>query len=559
MIRNIAFVSAMTTALVLVGCGDKNASQVELQAVDTVITNANGYTPTADGLVTFSTMVIDDGRIVAIGAPTVTERYAADLVIDLDGATVLPGLIDAHGHVSSLGRLRKTLDLAGITSLDATLGRIASYDSSLSDGQQWLLGRGWNQVLWTEKRFPTAADLDAIVPDRPILLNRVDGHAAWANSSALALAGIDKNTPDPAGGKILRDDAGDATGVLIDNAMSLVFNVIPPESREDTRNYIDVALDELASLGITSVHDAGSTTTEIALYKELADEGDMAIRVSAMLSGAKTLAEFDAPIEGYADDMFEVTSVKFYADGALGSRGAAMIEPYSDDHSNHGLLFATADEIASDVGDAHDKGFAANIHAIGDAANQAVLDAFETTNGGSSQFNDRVEHAQIITLEDIERYARLGIIASVQPTHATSDKNMAEDRIGSERIKGAYAWRRLLDAGVRLAGGSDFPVEKPDMFDGLFAAVTRQSKDGAPPDGWYPDQALTREETLALFSLWAADSVGQADQIGSLETGKWADFIVIDRDYFEIPASDIWKIQVQQTWVAGDPAFTRAE
>ncbi|MEL6869925.1 MAG: amidohydrolase family protein [Pseudomonadota bacterium] len=556
---NKTFALLSLLAAFAAGCGSDTPSQpaVERTAVDALVINANGYTMTNSELATFTTMVINDGKIVAIGDDTVADDYAAADTADLAGATVLPGLTDAHGHVSSLGKLRKTLDLAGVASLDATLGRIASYDASLGDQQQWLLGRGWNQVLWTEKRFPTAADLDAIVPDRPILLNRIDGHAAWANSRALELAGINDDTADPPGGRILRDADGKATGILVDSAMGIVRQAIPAETADAVREYIDTALVELASLGITSVHDAGATATEIDLYKELADAGKMTVRVSAMLGGVPTLEQFETPIVGYADDMFEATSVKLYADGALGSRGAAMIEPYSDAKDDTGLLFATANEMAEYIQAAHDKGFAANVHAIGDAANQTVLDAFAIVNDGKpSTFDDRVEHAQIVTLEDIERFAELDIIASVQPTHATSDKNMAEDRVGAERIKGAYAWQRMLDAGVRMAGGSDFPVEKPEMFDGLFAAVTRQSKDGEPQGGWYPDQKLNREQTLALFSLWAADSVGQADRLGSLETGKYADFIVLDRDYFEIPDDHIWQIQVRQTWVAGKPVFT---
>ncbi|MEM7611660.1 MAG: amidohydrolase [Pseudomonadota bacterium] len=537
------------------GCnspGTDELAAIDADKADMIVVNANGYTMAGDALARFETLVIDDGKVIARGDASLADQYNPATTLDVGGRTVLPGLIDAHGHVSSLGKLRQTVDLAGIGSLDSTLGVIATYDRSLGDDTQWLIGRGWNQVLWTEKRFPTAKDLDGIVGERPAFLNRIDGHAAWANTAALQLAGIDDNTPDPDGGKIIRDDNGKATGVLIDAAMSLVQAVVPPDDTAAQRDHLRVAMYELAALGVTGVHDAGVSATEVRLYQELADSGEMAIRVSAMLGGLEVLEAFDGPIQGYADDLFEVTSVKLYGDGALGSRGAALIEPYSDDPGNVGLLFAQEQEMAAAIRAAHEKGLAANIHAIGDRANEMVLNAFAMVNDGKpSAFNDRIEHAQIVTLEDIKRFAELDIIASFQPTHATSDMNMAEDRVGSERILGAYAWRRMLDAGVRMAAGSDFPVEKPEMFDGLYAAVTRKDKNGRPPEGWYPDQVLTREETLAAFTTWAADSVGQGDRIGELSDGYWADFIVIDRDYFEVPEAEIWQIQVEQTWVAG--------
>ena len=515
---------ATLLAITLSAC-DRDSGETRVDnatSVDLLVINANGYTLADGELHRFETLAIHDGKVVASGDATLVGDFDASRVLDAGGKTVLPGLIDAHGHIANLGELRSTLDLAGIGSLDTTIARIRAYEENMADGTQWLIGRGWNQVLWTEQRFPTAADLDDIIADRPVFLRRVDSHAAWVNTAALRLAGIDADTPDPAGGKIIRDEAGNATGVLVDMAISLVSDAIPPTSEDQQREYLRVAMYELASLGITGVHDAGvspsgTTMTDIRLYQQLADGGDMPIRVSAML-GAEALARIDGPIIGYADDLFEATSVKLYADGALGSRGAAMIEPYSDDPGNSGLLFASENELAKQIAAAHAKGFAANVHAIGDRANATVLNAFANVNGGKpTPFNDRIEHAQIVTLDDIERFAA----------------------------------RRMLEAGVRVAAGSDFPVEKPAVFDGLYAAVTRKDKDGQPPDGWFPDQALTREEALAAFTVWAADSVGQADRIGSLTPGKWADFVVIDRDYFTIPASEIWQIKVEQTWVGG--------
>ncbi|MEO1582445.1 MAG: amidohydrolase family protein [Pseudomonadota bacterium] len=527
-----------------------------LPKADLVVINANGYTMSDTELVQFDTLVVVDGKVVAIGSAELAEDYEPGTLLDAQGKSVLPGLIDAHGHVSSLGKLRKTLDLAGMTSLDTTLSAIGGFEDSLTSDDEWLLGRGWNQVLWVEDRFPTREDLDAVVSERPVFLNRIDGHAAWANSKALELAGITNETADPSGGMIMRDASGSATGVLVDSAMDLVEAVIPEPPAQTQRDYLKTAMEELATLGITGVHDAGVTKLEVELYQDLVDSGEMPVRVSAMLGGIPVLTQFDGPIRNYADDLFEVTAVKLYADGALGSRGAAMMEPYSDDPDNKGLLFEDTVTMTEYIKASHAKGFAANIHAIGDAANRTVLDAFEAARqDGSGDFNDRIEHAQVVALEDIPRFKSLDIVASFQPTHATSDKNMAEDRVGSERIKGAYAWQRMLEAGVKMAAGSDFPVEKPEMFDGLFAAVTRQSKDGEPPNGWFPDQALTREQTLAAFTIWASRSVGQGDRIGQLTPGMWADFIVIDRDYFEIPAEEIWQIKTLETWVGGKRVY----
>ncbi|MEL7024381.1 MAG: amidohydrolase family protein [Pseudomonadota bacterium] len=554
MTRTLRLLVLSALTLTLAAC--QRDATVTLPKAELAVVNATGYTIEDESLKTFSTMIIDDGRVIAIGDANLAANYSIEQTLDVQGKTVLPGLIDAHGHVSSLGKLRKTLDVAGVTSLDTTLSRIAAFESTLDDEDQWLLGRGWNQVLWEENRFPTREDIDAVVADRPVFLNRIDGHAAWANSKALELAGINSDTPNPMGGVIVRDDTGAATGVLVDSAMGIVNAVVPEPPESVQRDYLKTAMEELASLGITGVHDAGVTTLEVALYKSLADAGEMPIRVSAMLGGVPVLQDFDAPITGYANDLFEVTSVKLYADGALGSRGAAMIQPYTDDPDNLGLLFADTETMAGYISAAHQKGFAANIHAIGDAANQTVLDAFEAVReAGETGFNDRIEHAQVVTLQDIPRFKSLDVVASFQPTHATSDMNMAEDRVGSQRILGAYAWQRMLGNGVKMAAGSDFPVEKPEMFDGLFAAVTRQGKNGKPPSGWFPDQALSREQTLAAFTIWASRSVGQGDRIGQLTPGMWADFIVTDRDYFEIPAEEIWQIKTLETWVGGKQVY----
>jgi hypothetical protein len=509
----------------------------------------------------FSVLVFDEaGKVVALGDDDLLEGSPAESRIDGGGLTVLPGLIDAHAHVLGLGQLRNNLNLNGTPSVtDATM-RIGDYAKRFPH-KRWILGRGWNQVLWPVREFPTAAQIDAVVSERPVWLRRIDGHAGWANSAAMKIAGIDNDTPDPVGGKILRDDNGQATGIFIDKAMGLIGQHLPPPNKEDYRAALLSAVDALVAEGITGVHDAGIGIMNAEVYLSMADNDELDIRIYAMTGGAgEVLDAIGKPLYAYGNDRLEIASVKIYSDGALGSRGAAMIEPYSDDAENRGLPFWTQDELNAFVKKANDLGFQVGIHAIGDLGNRMVLDAFEAAQQGKpSPLRNRVEHAQIIQLADIPRFAELGVIASMQATHATSDKNMAEDRIGPERILGGYAWRRLLDSGAVLANGSDFPVELSNPFHGLYASVTRQGRDGEPEGGWYVDQALTRAEALHSYTLAAAYAARQEDRLGSLEPGKWADFILIDRNYFTVPASEIDDIQVLQTWVGGEKVYDRNE
>lgn len=528
---------------------------------ETALHNVHGYTSSADGIVEFTVLVFDDdGRVVATGDDAVLARYPDTARIDGEGRTVLPGLIDAHAHVYGYGLLKNNLDLAGTPSVDNAVARIAAYAES-KPHRRWILGRGWNQVLWPVREFPTAAQIDRVVADRPVWLRRIDGHAGWANSETLKIAGIDNNTPDPVGGKIIRDDNGRATGILVDRAMDLVEKHVPPPQKSDVRAAIRSAIDALLAEGMTGVHDAGIDTMSAEVYLSMADDGDLGMRIYAMIGGAGDVLDAIAePIHAYGNDRLEISSVKLYADGALGSRGAAMIEPYSDDPENRGLPFWTQSELDAMVAKANGMGFQVGIHAIGDLGNRMALDAFRRVQGGEpSPLRNRIEHSQIVTLEDIPRFAELGVIASMQATHATSDKNMAEDRIGPDRILGGYAWRRMLDAGVVLANGSDFPVELSNPFHGLYASVTRQGRDGEPDGGWYADQSLSRAEALHSFTLAAAYAARQEDRLGSLEPGKWADFIIIDRDYFTIPAAEIDDIVVLETWVGGRRAYQRQE
>ncbi|MDX1640870.1 MAG: amidohydrolase, partial [Balneolaceae bacterium] len=363
--------------------------------------------------------------------------------------------------------------------------------------------------------------------------------------------------------RIIRDENGEATGIFIDRSMNLIQNVIPEKTEEDYREALHLAMEEMSKHGLTSVHDAGIDSQTWQRYKDFADNDSLITRIYAMISGTgRTFDELaeNGPIDSYADDMLALRSVKLYSDGALGSRGAAMLHDYSDDPGNQGLLFNTQEEMNQMLMKGASAGFQMNVHAIGDAGNRQVLDGFESLQeelGDQCDLRHRIEHAQVVALEDIPRFEELCLIASMQPTHATSDMNMAEDRVGSERIRGAYAWQRFLDQGTVIAGGSDFPVENVNPFFGLYSAVTRKDHEGMPPEGWYSEQAMSRIEALRAFTIDAAYAGHQEEILGTLEPGKWADFILIERDYFEVPASEIWQIDVLETWVAGKNVYQK--
>ncbi|MES2296495.1 MAG: amidohydrolase family protein [Pseudomonadota bacterium] len=530
----------------------------------TVVDNANGYTLNArNEVVQFTAMAIDDaGRISAIGsAAEVAAKAPGARHVDLKGKTVLPGLIDAHGHVFELGAILGQLDLEGTATLADALKATSAY-ARANPGQPWLRGRGWNQEIWKLGRFPTAFELDAVVADRPAWLDRIDGHAGWANSRALQLAGIGRDTPDPAGGKIMHDAQGKATGVLVDAAMELVYKVMPKASELESRAMLDGALARMAGVGLTGVHDAGIDASQDAIYRDYATHGKLSTRVYAMIAGAQ--GDFDklskgGPVDGIGNDTYALRAVKLFGDGALGSRGAALIEPYSDEGASRGLLFHSNAEMLALMDKAMRAGYQVNVHAIGDATNRQLLDAYEALakRYGGHDMRHRIEHAQVVAPQDIARFKVIGVVPSMQPTHATSDMNMAEKRIGAARMQGAYAWRSFLQQGSRIACGSDFPIESPNPFFGIHAAVTRQDASGQPIAGWYPEQAMSLKEALRCFTLDAAWAAHQEGSVGSLEVGKWADFVVIDQDLFKVSPYAIANTQVLQTWLAGRPVFTR--
>lgn len=553
---------------VLLGMGLFSLTGMQALAQTTLISNVQGYTldQPASGdadlaatgertLRRFSALQFTGNRIDRVYSSGEALPDTTDMtVIDGEGKTLLPGLIDAHGHVLSYGLSLLRVDLTGTASEQEAVQRIVEFQQR-NGSLDWIQGRGWNQVLWDSNAFPTAQSLDSLFGDTPVWLSRVDGHAGWANTAAMQIAGVDILTQDPNGGQIIRDAEGRPTGVFVDNAMDLITANIPELSIEDQKLALRKALNALAAYGMTSVHDAGISARTLEAYKELLAEGPLPVRVNAMLGAGDPELEtllaaghFTSP-----DETLTVNSIKISADGALGSRGAALIEDYSDMPGHRGLLLLSPEQLGGYMETAMRAGFQVNVHAIGDDANRLVLDNFARLipQTDTRALRHRIEHAQVLQYQDILRFAELGVIPSMQSTHATSDKNMAQDRLGEIRIQGAYAWRKLLDAGAVIANGSDFPVESPNPFFGLHAAITRQDHQNEPAGGWFPEERMTPEEAFASFTLDAAYAGHQEELLGTLEPGKAADFILLEQDIFASAPSEIWKAQVLETWVNG--------
>lgn len=532
-----------------------------LVAQTTLIENINGYTLEGNKLKQFIAIQFTDDKIDKLyQSGQIINKASTTKIINGNGQTMLPGLIDAHGHVLSYGQSLMRADLVNSPSEAEAVQTTLMYARE-NPTITWVMGRGWNQVQWQSNQFPTAKSLDAVFPDTPVWLSRVDGHAGWANSKAMQLAGIDIDTQSPDGGEIIRDAQGKPTGVFIDNAMALIDKVIPAQTPAEQKEILHKSMLSLASLGLTSVHDAGIDRSSLASFYALAKEEKMPIRINAMLylpsphwQQVLQKGKYNSP-----DEMLSFNSVKIQADGALGSRGAALIEDYSDHSGHKGLLLHDKKSLTNYINTAMTAGFQVNTHAIGDNANSQVLAIYQqqikTTN--SKHLRHRIEHAQVLQLSDIPKFTQNNIIASMQATHATSDKNMALSRLGKERILGAYAWRKLLNAGIVIAAGSDFPVESPNPFYGLHASVTRQDKNNQPENGWYEEEKMTRLEALRSFTLDAAFAAHQEQLLGTLEPGKKADFILLKDDYFTINETELWKNQVQQTWVNGQKVYQK--
>ena len=526
-----------------------------------IVENVRGYSFDDNRqLFEFSALAVRDGLVLATGNADLVERYPDATRRNGNGKTLLPGLIDAHGHISSLGYALLSIDVRGQQSAAEVAASVGAYAAKNPD-LSWIKGRGWNQVLWPGKQFPHSNDLDAVISDRPVWLERIDGHAGWANKKAMALAGITRDTISPPGGEIIRDQQGEPSGILIDNAMRLVMDVIPETNPAEIKLALDAVSQHLLSLGITSAHDAGVLSREHKVYRQLADSGEMPVRIYGMYASTEDDLEQVLAAGHSSDprDMYTVRSIKIYTDGALGSRGAAMLEPYSDRPGHRGLLLTSREQLQTLFRLAINAEFQIAIHAIGDEGNRIGLDVLEQAyeGFGGRHLRHRMEHSQVVALSDIPRFKQLDVIPSMQPTHATSDMNMAEDRIGAERLKGAYAWQSFLKQGSRVVSGSDFPIELANAFHGIHAAVTRQDRNNQPEMGWIPEQAMSLEDTMRSFSIDAAWAAHQESRLGSLTPGKWADFILLDQDIYQIPAQDIWRTQVLETWLAGELVYVK--
>jgi hypothetical protein len=502
----------------------------------------------------------DAGRIVDVGArASLQNRFPDARRIDLGGATVVPGLIDAHGHVANLGYSQLRADLVGAASRAEVIERLRAFAGELPAGA-WVTGRGWDQNDWPERTFPTAADLDAAFPDRPVWLVRVDGHAGWANSAALRAVRRDlSGSWQPDGGQILRDGSGRATGVFVDAAMGLVGSAVPAPDEATAERALVLGMQAAVRHGLTGVHDMGVTLRDLRRYQRLADAGRLPLRIHALADGDREAFAWMCGngVYRHPGGRLQMRGVKLYMDGALGSRGAALLEPYSDDPGNTGLLLLQQAALDALAQRARRCGVQVATHAIGDRGNREVIAAYARALQGAADHRWRIEHAQVLAPDDIARLAPLGVIASMQPTHATSDMPWAEDRVGAHRIVGAYAWRQLRDSGTHLALGSDFPVESVDPRLGLYAATTRADDAGKPLGGWRPEEKLTAYEALRGFTRDAAWAGFMEAEVGTLEPGKRADFVVLAGDPLAIDPTALRALTVESTWVDGQAVYER--
>ena len=532
---------------------------------DRVVHNATIYTMTS-AHPTVEAMAIRGERVLMVGTnEQVRGAYPDAPTLDAEGRAIVPGLIDAHGHLTGLAETFLQADLVGAGSVPEVIERLEAFAGDLPEGA-WLEGRGWDQNEWPgEGDFPTRQDLDEAFPDRPVYLVRIDGHAAWVNTAALEAAGFDAIAAmdDPEGGAIRRDAEGMPTGILIDTAMQPVRAEIPSPTSAQLDDALDEALATTARLGLTGVHDAGISRASIERYQRFIDADRFPLRVHAMVDGrGETFDHYcaDGLIHDY-EGRLSVRSVKFYMDGALGSRGAALLHDYSDDPGNDGLLMRSPEGLEDDVRTALRCGYQVNTHAIGDRGNREVLNAYASAQEaqGTGPGRHRIEHAQVLDPEDMGRFVELGIIASMQPMHATSDMGWAEDRLGADRVQGAYAWQSLKERGVRLAFGSDFPVEPVDPLQGFHAAVTRQDSSHEPEGGWQPLERMARFQALRGFTHGAAYAAFNEDDRGQLAPGYYADFVILSDDIMRIPETEILDAEVIATYLGGAPIYERDE
>ncbi|WP_223033819.1 amidohydrolase [Hanstruepera marina] len=521
--------------------------QKEKQQVDAVVINGTVYT-VSDNFDKAEAFAIKDGKFLEVGnSEDLKNKYQADTIIDAKGKAIFPGFIDAHCHFYNLGLNTQEVNLKGTTSFDDVMKRVLDYQNQRQTS--FVIGRGWDQNDWEDKNFPNKKLLDALFPETPVALTRIDGHAMLCNQAALDLANITPET-EAEGGEVIKEN-GELTGVLIDNPMLLVEAIFPKPNRELQINALLDAQKICTNLGLTTVSDAGLDKEVIELIDSLQQSGDLQMRVYAMISNTEKNLDHYLPQGKIRTDRLNVQSVKVYADGALGSRGATLKAPYSDKENHFGAMLIGLDDYEQFAKRIKKAGYQMNTHAIGDSANRYVLQTYQKVLEGESDRRWRVEHAQIITDNDFKVFEDDNIIPSIQPTHATSDMYWAEDRLGAERIKGAYAYKTLLNARGKVALGTDFPVENVSPFLTFYAAVARQDVEGFPEGGFNAQDGLTREETLKGMTIWAAYSNFEEQEKGSIEVGKFADFIILDQDIMEVEIGKVPETKVLHTFING--------
>ncbi len=566
LVRIIALTSLLLAGMTSGGCHSGPPESADLLLLGGNVHTVDSSTPRAQAI------AVRDGRIVAVGSDAdVRRRFsAAQRVIELGGRTVVPGMIDSHTHFASIGARRLQIDASGATGPEEIARKVAAQVAQLKPGE-WVQGRGWDQNNWQAKVFPTREILDRVAPNNPVYLARVDGHAAWVNSKALEIARVGKNTPEPDGGKIIRNARGEPSGTLVDNAFRLVSRHIPAPTKEQRKQAVRLSIQECLAAGLTGVHEAGGTRSDIELYEEMMAAGEFDLRICEFLRWPvdeqklpHTYESLDpylnqGPQIGLHDQRLTIRGIKMSIDGALGSRGAAFFEPYADDPGNRGVTRLTEAEIYETTLRGLKAGFQTAVHAIGDRANRMALDAMERAlrEAGSSDARLRIEHAQVLDAADLPRFRSLGIIPSMQPTHCTTDMHWIAERIGEPRTRYAYAWRSLLDTGVRIPGGSDAPVESVQPLLGIYAAATRQDRQGWPDGGWHPEQILSREEALRMFTIDAAYSVFEENIKGSLTPGKLADIVILSKDIMTVPAPNILTTEVVMTILGGKVVYEK--
>ena len=553
---------ASAAALVLTAARLGAQQAAAQRPADLIVTGARIYTvdesrPTAEAL------AVRDGRVLFVGSARGAKALQGPKtqIVDVTGRTIIPGMTDAHAHFLGLGQALRTVDLVGTTSYAEVIARVAARAKQVQPGT-WIIGRGWDQNDWGDTRFPAHDALSRAVPNNPVVLERIDGHAVLVNAKAMQLASVTTATEDPTGGRLERDSTGTPTGVFVDNAGALIDRVVPPASSAEVRARALAAIDEMHRWGLTGIHDAGESRAAIELFEALAKEGKLELRTYVMVADDSAALDYylaRGPQSALYDGRLWIRSIKLYADGALGSRGAAMLEPYSDDPQNRGLLVSTPAHLEAVAERALRGGFQVCVHAIGDRGNRVVLDAYEQALKAVpvADHRFRVEHAQIVNYDDIPRFATLDVIPSMQAVHQTSDMYWAGARLGPGRELGAYAWRSFLDAGVVVPNGSDFPVEAVNPLLSFHSAISRQDARGWPPGGWHPEQRMTREEALKAMTIWPAFASFMEKDAGSLSAGKYADFVILDRDIMTVAPGEVLGTSVISTWLAGKAVYTR--